>query len=132
TVLVFQLDGSGAIDTDVNKLVELVQNAKVPTAAWIGPSGGGARGATALLAQAAGYAAIAHGAHFGPVEPIYYDEPDRTVPAAAPLLDKEITIEQSTLQDFVASLDGKTINGVKVTTLKGDPGNRTLSTNVHF
>jgi membrane-bound serine protease (ClpP class) len=131
-VLVFQLDGSGAIDTDVDKLVELVRNSKVPIAAWIGPSGGGARGATAVIAQAAGYAAIAHGADFGPVDPIYYDDPGRTVPAAADLQGKEVTIEESTLQDFVASLDGKTINGVKVTTLKGDPGERTLSTNVHF
>jgi len=37
-----------------------------------------------------------------------------------------------TLQDFVASLDGRTINGVKVATLKGDPGSRTLSQDVHF
>jgi membrane-bound serine protease (ClpP class) len=36
------------------------------------------------------------------------------------------------LQDFVASLDGKTINGVKVTTLKGQPGHKTLTLDVHF
>src|SRR5262245_9143840 len=53
TVVVYQLDGSGAIDVDVAPLVDEFTHASVPVAAWVGPSGGGAKGATALLALAA-------------------------------------------------------------------------------
>jgi membrane-bound serine protease (ClpP class) len=126
TVLVYQLDGSGAIDVDVPSLVGLFEHAQVPIAAWIGPSGGGARGATALLAAKAGYAALAPGAHFGPVNPVSYDRSGPSYP------ETRITNRAPTLQDFVASLDGKTINGVRVSTLKGPAGSRTLSQDVHF
>ena len=132
TVLVFQLNGSGAVDVNVEKLLRDFANTRVPTAAWVGPSNGGARGATALLALASGYAAKAPGAHFGPLTPVSYDHPGRIPPSAAPLMSQTVTNTSPTLQDFVASLDGKTINGVKVATLKGAPGHRTLSPNVHF
>jgi membrane-bound serine protease (ClpP class) len=132
TVLVFQLDASGAIDTNVESLLRDFQQATVPIAVWVGPSGGGARGASALLALSAGYAAIAPGAHFGPVEPVSYDHPANTVAGIDELKNKTITVQSPTLQDFVASLDGKTIDGVKVSTLKGTAPRRTLSQDVHF
>ena len=53
------MDASGAVDTDVDSLVHEFQTSTVPIAVWVGPSGGGARGAAALLALAAGYAAAA-------------------------------------------------------------------------
>jgi membrane-bound serine protease (ClpP class) len=135
TVLVYQIDASGAVDVDVSALVREFEGATVPVAAWVGPSGGGARGAGALLALAAGDAAVAPGAHFGPIDPVYYDHPSRTVPGEDALKVKPIVrgkAAPATLQDFVASLDGRTIGGVKVETLKGETGNRTLSQNVHF
>ena len=133
TVLVFQLDGSGAVDTDVSSLIREIQDAKVPVAVWVGPSRGAARGASALLALAAGHAAIANGAHLGSVDPVYYDDPSRTVPGEAELKAKTIDERAATLQDFVASLDGKTIGGVQVSTLTDAPGGkRTLSQDVHF
>src|SRR5215210_8687560 len=49
-VLVFQIDGSGAVDVDVRALVREIEDATIPVAVWVGPSGGGARGASALLA----------------------------------------------------------------------------------
>jgi membrane-bound serine protease (ClpP class) len=135
TVLVYQIDGSGAVDVDVGALVRAFERATVPVAVWVGPSSGGARAASALLALAADHAAVAPGADFGPVDPISYDHPSRTVPGEDALKAKPIVRGReapATLQDFVASLDGRTIGGVKVSTLKGAPGNRTLSQNVHF
>jgi membrane-bound serine protease (ClpP class) len=132
TVLVFQLDGSGAIDTNVESLLHDFRNATVPIAVWVGPSHGAARGASALLALAAGYTAVAPGAHLGPVDPVYYDDPSRTVPGEDLLKAKAITAHDATLQDFVASLDGKSVGGVTLSTLAGPVGHRTLSQDVHF
>ncbi len=135
TVLVYQIDASGAVDVDVSALVRDLERATVPVAAWVGPSSGGARSAGALLALAAGAAAVAPGADLGPVDPVSYDHPSRTVPGEDALKAKPIVRgagAPATLQDFVASLDGRTINGVKIATLKGDAGDRTLSQNVHF
>jgi membrane-bound serine protease (ClpP class) len=135
TVLVFQIDGSGAIDVDVDALVRDIETATVPIAVWVGPSNGGARGASALLALAAGHAAVAPGADFGPVDPVYYDEPGRTVSGVEALKAKPVlrgAQAPATLQNFVASLDGREIDGVKISTLRGNPGDRTLSRNVHF
>jgi membrane-bound serine protease (ClpP class) len=135
TALVFQIDGSGAVDVDVDELVRDIETAKVPIAVWVGPSNGGARGASALLAHAAGHAAVAPGADFGPVDPIYYDDPSREVAGADALEAKPILRgpdAQATLQDFVASLDGKEVDGVRLSTLKGEPGSRRLSQNVYF
>jgi membrane-bound serine protease (ClpP class) len=132
-LVVFQLDGSGAIDTDVDALLRDFDKATVPIAAWVGPSGGGAKGATALLALAADTSALASGAHFGPVNPVYYDDPSKTVAVPASLFDQRPTARVSTLQDFVASLDGKTIGGQKITTLREIAGGKhTLSQDVHF
>jgi membrane-bound serine protease (ClpP class) len=135
TVLVYQMDASGAVDVDVPALVRDLRSATVPVAVWVGPSGGGARGAGALLALSAGDAAVAPGAHLGAVDPVYYDHPSWTVPGEDALKARSIRRgagTPATLQDFVASLDGRTINGVKIVTLKGEAGNRTLSQNVHF
>ena len=135
TVLVYQIDASGAVDVDVSALVHDFEHATVPVAVWVGPSSGGARSAGALLAYAAGDAAVAPGADLGPVDPVYYDHPARKVPGEDALKTKTIVRGSgapATLQDFVASLDGRTINGVEISTLKGDAGDRTLSQNVHF
>src|SRR3954465_8352837 len=37
-LLVFQLNSSGAVDVDVDHLVDLVRGARVPVAVWVGPS----------------------------------------------------------------------------------------------
>ena len=82
-VVVFQMDASGAVDVDVNALLNDVTHASVAVTVWVGPSGGGARGAAALLARSADFAAVAPGAHLGPVDPIRFDDTSFTV--AAPL-----------------------------------------------
>jgi membrane-bound serine protease (ClpP class) len=118
SAVVFQLDASGAVDVDVNALLRDVTGATVPVTVWVGPSGGGARGAAALLARSAGFAAVAHGAHLGPVDPIRYDETSFKVDA--PL--KNVTARADTLLEFIGLLDGRTIatasGSVKLSTIK--------------
>ncbi|HEV7524194.1 MAG TPA: NfeD family protein [Acidimicrobiia bacterium] len=105
TVVVFQLDASGAVDVDVDALLHDVTHSAVPVAIWVGPSGGGARGAAALLARSAAFSAVAPGAHLGPVDPIRYDKPSFTV--HAPL--KDVTEKAATLLEFIGLLDGRTL-----------------------
>ena len=75
SLVVFQLDGSGAVDVNTDALVRQVFESKVPVVAWVGPSGGEAKGATALLALATSNVSVAAGAHIGPVVPVNYDDP---------------------------------------------------------
>jgi membrane-bound serine protease (ClpP class) len=101
TAVVFQMDASGAVDVDMNDLYDAFTNAKVPVTVWVGPSGGGARGAAALLARSADYAAVASGAKLGAVDPIRYDDPSFTMDV--PL--KTVDAEAHTLIEFIGSLE---------------------------
>ncbi len=118
SVVVFQLDASGAVDVDVNALLHDLTHATVPVTVWVGPSGGGARGAAALLARSADFAAVAPGAHLGPVDPIRYD--DTSFKIDAPL--KNVNEKAATLLEFIGLLDGRTIQTasgpVKPSTIK--------------
>ncbi len=118
TAVVFQLDASGAVDVDVNQLLSDVTTAPIPVTVWVGPSGGGARGASALLARSAAFAAVAPGAHIGSVDPIRYD--DTSFKIDTPL--KNVTEKASTLLEFIGLLDGRTIQTsagpVKLSTIK--------------
>jgi membrane-bound serine protease (ClpP class) len=135
-VVVFQLDASGAVDVDVNALLHDVSASTVPVTVWVGPSGGGARGAAALLARTAAFAAVAPGAHLGPVDPIRYD--DTSFKVDVPL--KDVTAKASTLLEFIGLLDGRplqTASGtvqpttIKVRELNGRPV-REPAGEVHF
>jgi len=118
TAVVFQLDASGAVDVDVDALIHDLTHATVPVTVWVGPSGGGARGASALIARTAGFAAVAPGAHLGPVDPIRYDDTSYTSDATP----KDVTAQASTLLEFIGLLDGRTIETasgpVKLSTIK--------------
>lgn len=70
SLVVLQLDSPGALDVDVSSLIREITNASVPVAVWVGPSGAEARGAAGLLVAAAPAAAIAPGAHVGPLLPV--------------------------------------------------------------
>ncbi len=73
TLVVLQVDSEGALDIDVDDLVAAVRDARVPVAAWVGPSGSQARGAAALLVQAAPIAGVARGSELGPLFPLSLD-----------------------------------------------------------
>ena len=75
SLVAFQLSASGAVDVNVASLVNTMVRSPVPVAVWVGPSGGEARGASALLALSASYVSVAPGAHIGPVLPIDFGHP---------------------------------------------------------
>ncbi len=122
SLLVFQLDGSGGIDVDSGALADAVRKSTVPVAVWVGPSGGGARGASALLALSGAYTSIAPGAHIGPVVPVDFDNPvygGETVGGASArhrlsgkdaLADRVVDATDPTLGQFLVSLDGKVLH----------------------
>ena len=83
TLVVLQVDSEGALDIDVDDLVAAVRDARVPVAAWVGPSGSQARGAAALLVEAAPIAGVARGSDLGPLFPVSLDGDTAAQRAAA-------------------------------------------------
>ncbi len=79
--VVFQLDSSGAVDVDVEHLVDVIQRASTPVVMWIGPSGANARSGAALLALTAPYVTIAQGAGVGGALPVRLDDTDAVRPS---------------------------------------------------
>jgi len=155
SLLVFQLDGSGAVDVDTNALVRAFGDSPVPVAVWVGPSGGEARGASALLALAAADVSVAPGAHIGPVMPVDFDRRFTLSGAAAQTVaklssvsvlthrlsgktaqaDKLIDGTDPTLGQFIVDLNGRVLHTatgeVRMSTSKvvGVGANRTLENN---
>jgi membrane-bound serine protease (ClpP class) len=155
SLLVFQLDGSGAVSVDTNSLVQAVHDSPVPVTVWVGPSGGEARGASALLALASSYVSVAPGAHIGPIVPADFDRTLHLTGAAkrvaarvatAPIVDhrmsgktaqaaKLIDGTDPTLGQFIVGLNGRvlhTANGdVRMSTSKvvGVGANRRVQNN---
>jgi len=129
TAVVFQVDGSGAVDVDMDNLIHEFTNASIPVTVWVGPSGASAHGAAALLARTADYAALAQGAHLGPVDPIRYDDTSFTM--QVPL--KDVTARAPTLQAFIGSLQGPPLHlsTMKVVQLNGKP-TQEVKGEVHF
>lgn len=76
-LVVVQLDATGAVDVDVDDVVDVVARADVPIGVWIGPTGSDARGASGLVALNAHVVAMANGSGIGPVSPENFDDTDR-------------------------------------------------------
>jgi membrane-bound serine protease (ClpP class) len=131
SLIVFQLDGSGSLDVNTASLVQAVRDSPVPVAVWVGPSGGGARGASALLALAGAYVSVAPGAHLGPINPVDFDHPherfdksggrtdrldaidavlDHRLSGKSALAAKLIDGTQPTLFQFIVGLNGRTLH----------------------
>jgi len=135
SLVAFQLSGSGAVDVDVDSLVRTINRSSVPIAVWVGPSGGQARGASALLALSAAYVSVAPGAHIGPIVPIDFGDPHapgqradaervaaqhpgRNVGAvfahrlsgSAAVEQKVVDGNEPTIGQFIAALNGKVLS----------------------
>jgi membrane-bound serine protease (ClpP class) len=129
SALVFQLDGSGGVDVDSAALADAVRSSPVPVAVWVGPSGGGARGASALLALAAAYTSVAPGAHIGPLVPVDFDDSRYRGPepggeaatGAGAITDRRLSAKDAldagvvdgnepTLFQFIVGLDGRVLH----------------------
>jgi membrane-bound serine protease (ClpP class) len=81
TLLVLQVKSSGAIDTDIDEVVRAIHRSRVPVAVWVGPSGADAKGAAAILLEAAHLAYISPGSGAGPAQPVRLDDPGATTRA---------------------------------------------------
>jgi membrane-bound serine protease (ClpP class) len=75
TLLVLQVKSSGAIGTDIERVVRAIERSRVPIAVWVGPSGADAKGAATILLEAAHRAYISPGSGAGPGQPVRLDEP---------------------------------------------------------
>jgi membrane-bound serine protease (ClpP class) len=152
SLVAFQLDASGAVDVNTAALVRSIRESPVPVAVWVGPSGGGARGASALLALAASYVAVAPGAHLGPVLPVDFEHPHRLSPdtkaardlgpilrhrlsGKTALADKIIDGTEPTVGEFIVGLNGRVLHTVlgdvrmSTSTVVGVGSNRRTQTN---
>jgi membrane-bound serine protease (ClpP class) len=76
TLLILQLDSSGAIDTNIETVVRAINRSRVPIAVWVGPSGADAKGAATILLEAAHVAFVSPGSGAGPGHPVRLDDPD--------------------------------------------------------
>jgi membrane-bound serine protease (ClpP class) len=75
TLLILQVNSSGAIDTDIEPVVRAIDRSRVPIAVWVGPSGADAKGAATVLLQAAHLAFVSPGSGAGPGQPLRLDDP---------------------------------------------------------
>ena len=83
TLVLLQLDSSGALATDVGSLVRAIRQSRVPVAVWVGPSGAQASGGAALVAEAAPMLFVSPGSNLGPALPVRLDTPDAVSRTAA-------------------------------------------------
>ena len=81
TLLILQVKSNGAIDTNINQVVRAIRRSRVPVAVWVGPSGADAKGAAAVLLQAAHLAYVSPGSGVGPAQPVRLDDPGATTQA---------------------------------------------------
>jgi membrane-bound serine protease (ClpP class) len=75
TLLMLQINSGGSVDADVAPMLRDIQRSKVPIVAWVGPSGARAKGAVALLVEAAPVASVSPGSSIGPAHPLRLDHP---------------------------------------------------------
>lgn len=160
TVVILQINSAGALDTDVNRVLEAVADSPVPVAAWVGPAKSSARGAAAAILLTAHVSATATRSRLGPVSPVRLDRssdlglfelapdfPDRAgrlerdrLTGREAVQAKLVDFEAPTLGDLLVGLDGRTVETVDgpvklstAKTIKTDDGpRRTANQPVRF
>ena len=75
TLLVFQINSSGAIGEDITPVLRTMERSRVPIAVWVGPSGADAKGAATLVLQAADLAYVSPNSGAGAGQPVRVDDP---------------------------------------------------------
>jgi membrane-bound serine protease (ClpP class) len=78
TLLIFQLNSNGAVGEDIEPVVAMMEQSKVPIAVWVGPSGSDAKGAATILLEAADLAYVSTNSGAGPGQPVRVDDPGAT------------------------------------------------------
>lgn len=107
TMILLQIDASGALDVDVAKLTDQIRASEVPVLAWVGPSGATASGGAAELVAAAHLNAIADGATIGDPVPSRLDRTSASDQASDRALLEELLAETGRPSDWMsAAADG--------------------------
>lgn len=108
--LVIQIDSSGGVlsRAALDVLVSTVAHARLPVAAWVGPSGGQAVGQGWELAQAAAVTGVAARGRVGPRS--------ATVTVERAVQEGLVDLIAPTLGDFIVELDGRTVGGTTLET----------------
>jgi membrane-bound serine protease (ClpP class) len=75
TLLVVQIDSNGALDIDVESIIDDIDGSEVPIVVWVGPSGANASGLASLIAEAAHVVSVSQGSHIGAAHPARLDRP---------------------------------------------------------
>lgn len=73
SVVILNLDSSGAVDIDTRAVVRAIRDSVVPVTIWVGPAGAEAKGAAAALAAASSVIGVGTGSHIGPAYPLRRD-----------------------------------------------------------
>jgi len=120
TMLVLQVNSNGAIGEDIESVVRMMERSRVPIAVWVGPSGADAKGAAAILLQAATTRGVAN--RLAVLAERNGRDPDGARKLAANRLGSAEAAKvgatngvRPTLGELIVQLDGKT-----VTTAAGD------------
>jgi membrane-bound ClpP family serine protease len=130
---VLQIDSRAVLDgAGYDRLIELLENAPLPVAAWVGPFPAEAFGGAQLIVDAAGHKAIAPGSTWGVTNPVVLGAArTEVIGPTEPLPAEEWGIElQPTLRQYLQELDGRSLPTVAgeatVSTLKDFEGGVTL------
>jgi membrane-bound serine protease (ClpP class) len=111
--LIIQLDSPGSLVSDarLDRLVQRIEDARVPIAVWIGGSGARAKGDAGRVALAAPIAGLAPSGRLQVGNRVL--GPADALKAGAVQINEK---RSAVLGTFIASLDGRTVDGTKLET----------------
>lgn len=120
--VVLRLDSSGTIKTDVDSLVQAVENSPVPVVTWVGPRGAHVSGAAARLWRAGDLRLVAKGTEVRGEQPLDIGGGTATEKPrqAEDLLASGEAKEAGTLEEAVRAVEG--IDPAQVTVRFAAPG----------
>ena len=134
-LVVLQINNAGISSGDPSALYEAVAASSTPIAVWVGPAGAVAYGGAGQLLLAADATGAAPGTRVGYLEPVVIGAdvagvaPDNVQRSAAAAVDDSLRVTEDsapalvdevvpTIGQFIASLDGRTLEGVTLETAR--------------
>lgn len=134
-VVVIQMNNAGVSSGDPSALYAAVASSPTPIVIWVGPAGAVGYGGAGQLLLAADFTGAAPGTSVGLLEPVVIGAAVPGIPQEArlrdpgPALDETISIDEDTVSSvvdvvvptigqFIASLDGRSFDGVTLETAR--------------
>jgi len=134
-LVVIQMNNAGISSGDPAELYAAVATRQTPLAIWVGPAGAVAYGGAGQLLLAGGVTGAAPGTKVGYLEPVVINADVPGISAAdrlrepGPALTESLAISEGsapaivddivpTIGQFIASLDGKAVNGITLETAR--------------